>query len=396
MALVHATLAADDRTRTATTPSSSEHKKESQEQVNFIQERSNEASGLCSEPASLNCDSAKQEKQCAIHTKHFSDTCSQECFDTMAAVNVILNTHTPLCPEECDLQHHLLTCTVFHPSVVFHTDINASIPLTFKLCLQSCLNAGWKQNMDVPDPLESLRLPLLHLICMRGNFSAAEKLAQEIKLRPVVSSEGKETPLHVAARYFPITYPDKIIADVTFKSVLNFLVKQDKGILFKVDAKNESVLHVVSHRIIAAFKVLARPCENSYLRSLQLRQKNCYMKALKIILEKLTDLQLEDKVCRRLICELLAVQNDANSTFIDVLRKDSVNEIVQSLVLHVKEELPFCFADGSFDVVITECPSSCPCKGKAVSTKNLGSQMKASQSEGLLPLAKEQSTVKFL
>lgn len=104
MALVHATLAAEDRTRTATTPSSSEHKKESQEQVNFIQERSNEASGLCSEPASLNCDSAKQEKQCAIHTKHFSDTCSQECFDTMAAVNVILNTHTPLCPEECDLQ----------------------------------------------------------------------------------------------------------------------------------------------------------------------------------------------------------------------------------------------------------------------------------------------------
>ncbi|PFX32956.1 uncharacterized protein LOC111345329 [Stylophora pistillata] len=382
MALVSTTLAADDRTPPATAPRQIVYNKEAVELVDFLHTHSKEALKLCHEPVPLNCDSAQQDKRCAIHTKYFPGTCSQECFDTMAAVATIINTHTPLCPAECDLQHHLLTCAVFHPSVVFRTVLNASIPLTFKLCLQSCFNAGWKQDMDVPDPLESLRLPLLHLICMRGNFSAAEKLAQEMELRPVVSSGRNETPLHVAARYFPITYPDKIIADDTFKSVMNFLVKQDKGIIFKVNAQNESVLHVICHSIISAFKVLTRPSENSYHPSLQLKQKNCYMKGFKLVLDMLLDLQSEDKVCKGLICKLLAVRNDANNTFIDVLRKGSSNEIVGSLVLHVKEEFPFCFADGNFDVVITECPLSCPCNRKAVFTRNLGSQVKTSQLEG--------------
>lgn len=97
------------------------------------------------------------------------------------------------------------------------------------------------------------------------------------------------------------------------------------------------------------------------------------MKVLKIIFEKLIDFQLEDKVCRRLICELLVVQNDVNSIFIDVFRKDLVNEIVQSFVLYVKEELLFCFVDGSFDVVIIECLLLCFCKGKVVFIKNFGS-----------------------
>lgn len=393
MALVSATLAADDRTPPATAPRQIVYNKEAVELVDFLHSHSKEALKLCHEPVPLNCDSAQQDKRCAIHTKYFPGTCSQECFDTMAAVATIINTHTPLCPAECDLQHHLLTCAVFHPSVVFRTVLNASIPLTFKLCLQSCFNAGWKQDMDVPDPLESLRLPLLHLICMRGNFSAAEKLAQEMELRPVVSSGRNETPLHVAARYFPITYPDKIIADDTFKSVMNFLVKQDKGIIFKVNAQNESVLHVICHSIISAFKVLTRPSENSYHHSLQLKQKNCYMKGFKLVLDMLLDLQSEDKVCKGLICKLLAVRNDANNTFIDVLRKGSSNEIVRSLVLHVKEEFPFCFADGNFDVVITECPLSCPCNRKAVFTRNLGSQVKTSQLEGLLPYVREQSVL---
>ena len=247
--------------------------------------------------------------------------------------------------------------------------------------------------MDVPDPLESLRFPLLHLICLRGNFVAAEKLAQEMKFRPVVSARRNETPLHVTARYFPVTYPDKIIADLTFKSVLTFLVKQDQEILFKADAKKETVLHVISQCIIAAFKILARPSESSYHRSCQLKQKHCYVKALKFVLEKLSDLQSDNKVCKRLICQLMAVKNDADKTFIDVLFNGPDKEMAHNLAVHAKEELPFCFADGSFDVVITDCLPFCPCKGKAALTKNDGSQVKASQSEGLLLSVKNKFTL---
>ena len=132
--------------------------------------------------------------RCAIHTELFPGLCSADCCETMDAVGTLVNTHTPLCPTGCDLRHHLLTSAVFSSSVMFRAYSDHCVPVTFKLCIQACLNAGWERDMIVPDPLSCLQYPLLHLICLSGNCIAATKVIEEMKFSYSVSHQSKETP----------------------------------------------------------------------------------------------------------------------------------------------------------------------------------------------------------
>lgn len=326
-------------------------------------------------------DPEEEDERCAIHTEYFPGLCSPDCFDTMAAVSAILGTHTPLCKPDCDLQHHLLTSAVFSPSVMFRADSKDGIPLTFKLCLQTCFTAGWDRHMNVPDPLDSLRYPLIHVVCMSGNLLAATKLIQEMKFKLNVPTESKETPLHLAARHFPITHADSKV--LNFQAILNFLTNEDKEMIFKADQKGDTVLHILSLCFNKVAKKLAKPGEAPLDRSSLVKQKNCYVKALKVCLHKLSDLQLSNKLCKKQICKLVHDSNHAGETLLGILLACTDRVMAAILEMYAKEMLPYCFDDERHDLVSSACPSSCPCNGKAaVSEDRVSPATQACQSKG--------------
>ncbi|XP_078362949.1 uncharacterized protein LOC144647079 isoform X2 [Oculina patagonica] len=339
--------------------------------VQFLNHSASNATSLCNPEPDLDHDTAKRNERCAIHTKHFPGLCSPDCFDTMAAVSAILGTHTPLCKPDCDLQHHILTSAVFSPSVMFRAD-KSDIPLTFKLCLQTCFRAGWDRHMNVPDPQDSLRHPLLHLVCMSGNLLAATKLVRELKFKLDVLTESKETPLHLVVRHFPLTHADS--KNINFRAILNFLTNEDQEMLFKADLQGDTVLHILAQCFNEITTKLAKPGDAPPDKAALVKQKNCYVKALKVCLHKLSDLQLSNKLCKKQICKLVHDRNLADKTMSDILQEGPDRVMAYILEMYAKEMLPYCFDDERQDLVSSVCPSSCPCSGKAVASGNLVSQ----------------------
>ena len=322
----------------------------------------------------LNRSTTRRNERCAIHTKYFPGVCSPGCFEAMGAVSAILGTHTPLCDPDCDLQHHLLTSAVFSPAVMFRVDSQDGIPLTFKLCVQTCFRSGWERHMDVPDPLHSLRYPLIHLVCMTGNLLAATKLIQEMKFKLNVPTKSKETPLHLAARYFPLTHTDSKV--LNFQAILNFLTGEELNMLFKADAKGDTVLHILALCFNGIARKLAKPNNELFDKSSLVKQKNCYIKALKVCMRKLSDLQLGNRLCKKQICKLLYDTNVAKKTMLDILQSGPDRVMATILEMYAREMLPFCFDKERHDLVSSACPSSCPCSGKAATPE---SQAEASQ-----------------
>lgn len=336
-----------------------------------------------------NTENAKN--RCAIHTESFPGLCSDDCSDTMDAVGTLVNTHTPLCPTGCDLQHHLLTSAVFSPSVIFRSCDDACVPVTFKLCIQACFSAGWERDMIVPDPLESLQYPLLHLICISGNCVAAAKVIKEMKFSFSVSPRSKETPLHVAARYFPVAYPDckastpqKIIAK--FEAILNLLINQDDDMLFMADVKGDTVMHVLAKCFCVTSDLMIKTCgPSSNYRNSLIKQKRCYFEVMKLLLEKIADLVTRERVCKKVVCRLVHKKNDASETFWDILKAGPDLAMLRILTLHAKEMLPFCFDNERRNLERNLCDSSCPCEGSSDS-QSRSCQTQPFEIEGEIPV----------
>lgn len=349
--------------------------------VQFLNRSSSNAMRLCRREPALGRGSARRSEGCAVHTKYFPGLCSPDCFHTMAACSDILGTHTPLCQTDCDLQHHLLTCAVFSPSVVFREDSANSIPLIFRLCLQTCFIAGWEKYMDVPDPLASLRYPLLHLVCMSGNLLAATKLIQEMKFKLSVPTRSKETPLHLVAQHFPVTHADSKVPN--FQQILHFLSGEDQGMLFKFDLKGDTVLHILAQCFNGmARKLQAKPSDAPLDKSALNKQKKCYYRAMKVCLHKLSDLQLSNKLCKKQICKLVHDRNCGDKTFLDILQGGPDSVMGMILETHAREMLPYCFDEERHDLVSSVCQSSCPCNGRAASPESQDCQAQACQREG--------------
>lgn len=349
--------------------------------VQLVSRSSSNPTRLCRNEPALGHDSDEDSEGCAFHTKYFPGVCSTDCIDTMTACSEILCTHTPLCQTDCNLQHHLLTCCVFSPSVVFRTDSANPIPLTFRLCLQTSFIAGWEKHMNVPDPLASLRLPLLHLVCLSGNLLAVTTLIQHMKFKLSVPTRSNETPLHLVARYFPVTHADSKIPN--FLQILNFLTGEDQGMLFKFDLKGDTVLHILAQCFNGmATKLQAIPSEAPLDKSALVKQKNCYYKAIKVCLRKLSDLQLSSKLCKKQICKLVHDKNSAGKTFLDIMQGGPDSVMGMILQTYAKETLPYCFGDERRDLAGSVCQTSCPCSGRATSSESPDCQIRDCQREG--------------
>ena len=345
-----------------------------QKQMDLIQAIQGSNTNATSEPGNTvggEREHANGPDRCVIHTPPFSGLCSTDCYDIMEAVGTALvNTHTPLCPTGCDLRHHLLTSAVFNATVMCRTYSDDCMPITFKLCIQACFSAGWERDTDVPDPLESLRYPLLHLLCISGNCIAITKLIEEMMFNFSVSRQSKETPLHVAARYFPVTYPEgkysgtKKIAK--FQEILNLIIEQDDDMLFMADKNGDTVLHVLAKCFCATSNLVVKNSgptsnEKSYLS----KQKCYYFKAMELFIDTLADLVSRERVCKKAVCKVIHDGNNATETFWDILQAGPDITMFRVLKVHARRILPFCFGDARSRLVNNLCDSSCPCEGSA-------------------------------
>ena len=298
----------------------------------------------------------------------------------MASCRDIIDTHTPLCQTDCDLQHHMLTCCVFNPSVVFRTEDANKIPIRFTLCLQASFIAGWEKHMSVPDPLASLRFPLLHLVCISGNLLAVKSLIQYMKFKLNVPTRSKETPLHLVARYFPLTYADSKISN--FQQILTFLTGEDQEMLFKFDLKGDTVLHILAQCFNGiASKLQAKSSDAPLDKSALVRQKNCYKRAMKVCLHLLSDLESSNKLCKKQICKLVHDRNSAGKTFLDILQGGPDGVMGMILQSYAREMLPYCFGEERHHLVSSMCQSSCPCGGGAAASQSLDCGMQAGQTQ---------------
>ena len=323
--------------------------------------------------------------RCAIHTSSFPGLCSPDCYEIMEAIGTLVDTHTPLCPTGCDLRHHLLTSAVFNPSITFRA-CEDFMPVTFKLCIQACFSSGWGRGMDVPEPLESLRYPLLHLLCLGGHSNAVTKLIEDMKFSLSVSCRSKETPLHVAARYFPVTFPEvsrsKKIA--RFKGVLDVIIEQKDDMLFMVDSNGDTVLHVLAKGFCAASNIVLKNCSSiSNDRSCFMKQKCHYFKAMKLFLETLADLDKRDRVCKKAVCKVVHDCNNASKTFWNILEAGHDKAMLRVLNMHANDVLPFCFGEVRSHLLNSPCRSDCPCQGSA-DLQSRGCQTQLCLTEGLL------------
>lgn len=357
--------------------------------IQMIQGSNTNAVAVAGEPENLvsgrNTEHPTVADRCAIHTSSFPGLCSPDCYEIMEAVGTLVDTHTPLCPTGCDLRHHLLTSAVFNPSITFRA-CEDFMPVTFKLCIQACFSAGWGRGMDVPEPLESLRYPLLHLLCMNGHFNAVTKLIKDMKFSLSVSCRSKETPLHVAARYFPITFPEVSRSKkmARFKGILDVIIEQDDDMLFMVDSNGDTVLHVLAKGFCAASNVVLKNCGSmSNDRSCFMKQKCHYFKAMKLFLETLADLGEREKVCKKAVCKVVYDCNNASKTFWDILEAGHDKVMLRFLTVHAKEVLPFCFDEARSHLINSPCGSNCPCEGNA-DLQSRGCQTQLCRIEGLL------------
>ena len=235
--------------------------------------------------------------------------------------------------------------------------------------------------MSVPDPLSSLRFPLLHLVCMSGNLLAATNLIRYMKFKLSVLTRSKETPLHLVARYFPVTYADSKIPN--FQQILNLLMDYDQGMLFKFDLKGDTVLHTLAHCFNGiARKLQAKPSDATVDKSSLVKQKNCYYKAMKVCLRKLSDLQLSHKLCKKQICKLVHDRNSAGKTLLEILQGGPDSVMGMILLTYAKEILPYCFGEERHDLVSSVCQSSCPCSGGGAVSQSPDCETQAGESEG--------------
>ena len=117
----------------------------------------------------------------------------------------------------------------------------------------SCIEAGWQQNENVPDPSPRFRLPLVHLACILGKKKALECLIINLGFDPAVQSSSGDTALHAMVRHYYLanntpklasTDLEKVVMVLTFLSTVGGF-----SLLRKVNSDNQTAF------LLAALKL---------------------------------------------------------------------------------------------------------------------------------------------
>ena len=150
---------------------------------------------------------------------------------------------TPFCDAKVECpKHHDLVLTLMNCNNCAGAKSNI---LQFQKCVIRYIDEGWDKNDVVPDPLEELRFPLVHLACAFGKSSALDWLLQYGFDANVKSESTGQFGLHCAIRglhrsKMKVTSKDLV---ARLKRLMSILPKQ---LLFHDEVNGDTPLHTAA------------------------------------------------------------------------------------------------------------------------------------------------------
>ncbi len=240
--------------------------------------------------------------------------------DSLSSPTLIARTHTPFCPNKCNLSHHDLVVAMFLDGRCANARIQRSgdLPLALKKLIESAKLSGWDQDSDIPDPLEELRSPLLFLACAFGKIGIVKGLLRN-NFNPRAVNQHGETALHFAQTHFNkaavfggklTKYTDR---EEAFQRILDILTDYHPKILAATDNNGRTVFHVA-----AANMILNRSPDG--------RQKKVlfHQFCFKSMIKKLLELEDAAIFTRNEVTEVINAAEDNNGdSVLHMLARDS-------------------------------------------------------------------------
>ena len=174
--------------------------------------------------------------------------------------------HTPLCQDVCDLVHHDLVTALFLDGRYMSAKIQrlGDLPTALKEAIETAKKAGWDQDSEIPDPLETMRNPLLLLACAFGKTAIVEGLLRN-NFNPRAVNKNGETALHFIAMYLnkaaTITGGKLLLfkeREDTFERLLHVLTDHHPKILAARDNFGRTALHVSAANILSRWRINKR------------------------------------------------------------------------------------------------------------------------------------------
>lgn len=167
--------------------------------------------------------------------------------------------HTPLCQDVCELVHHDIVAALFMDGRCISAKIQrlGDLPTALKEAIETAKKDGWDQDSEIPDPLESMRNPLLLLACAFGKTAIVEGLLRN-NFNPRAVNKNGETALHFIAIYLnkaaAITGGKLTLCkdrEDTFERLLHVLTDHHPKILAARDNFGRTALHVSAANILS-------------------------------------------------------------------------------------------------------------------------------------------------
>ena len=244
--------------------------------------------------------------------------------------------HTPLCPKDCETEHHEVVNALQALAPRF-SSVTAAVfsPLRatrgyskedFKKQIQKLLDNGWKRDEDVPEPSENLKLPLLLLSSMFGKIEAVDWLINEEHFEVSIrSSWTNETALHLVVRhlYLALSPSGSRLENMsvtekvsTFEKVVSLLVEKDVSLLWAKDGLNrDTPFHILSRLLVNASLDAGDPGANDLCLSYHCKSFDVLLKLLKA--------EEESRLRKKDITNIICAKNGDGDTVMHILARDA-------------------------------------------------------------------------
>ena len=242
--------------------------------------------------------------------------------------------HTPLCQGDCDLLHHDLVAALVMDGRCISAKIQrlGELPTALEKAIAMAKEDGWDQDSEIPDPVETLRNPLLLLASAFGKVGIVEGLLRN-NFNPRVVNKHGETALHFIVMYLnkvaTITGGKLLLCkerENTFERLLHVLTDHYPKILAATDNYGRTALHVTAANILSRSRYDKR------------KKVSFHQFCLKSIIKRLLELEDDAIFTRAEITEVIETAEVSNGeSILHMLAQDSpsgfeVLKFIQNIV----------------------------------------------------------------
>ena len=228
--------------------------------------------------------------------------------------------HTPLCQGDCDLVHHDLVAALFMDGRCVSARIQrlGDLPTALKEAIETTKKEGWDQDSEIPDPLETMRNPLLLLACAFGKTAIVEGLLRN-NFNPRAVNKNGENALHFIAMYLnkaAAILGGKLTLckdrEDIFERLLHLLTDHHPKILAARDNSGRTALHVSAANILRRSRIDKR------------KNVSFHQFCLKSMIKRLLELEDDSIFTRAEITEVIETAELSNGdSILHMLAQDS-------------------------------------------------------------------------